>query len=386
MLFVHPKVDVRLRSLRRRRPWRWDAGRTVVVSLVLALSVLASMGALYWLVALAPFAAVGAILILRRPTDPIGWLLLGFICAASLAFALIDATAAEFATSSASLWATARAVVAAPVAAPAIFMLLLALTVVLPAGEFPPGAWGRRARISLVLIRAVILVQAFGPTLTGLRLVGSDTQTSVANPLAIAPGAAAWGPVVTGSWTVILVPLMAGAVSMLVGTRRSTGIERLQFRWIVYALAVVTGAVVLVPISMGIAILRYRLYEIDRIISRTLSYAVVTAILGAVFVGVILLMQTVLTSLTGGQTVAVAASTLAVFALFQSVRRRVQTTVDRRFDRARYDAERTATAFSSRLRDVMDMATVTTELRRTVASTMASAALGVWLRPRDGSR
>ena len=114
---------------------------------------------------------------------------------------------------------------------------------------------------------------------------------------------------------------------------------------------------VLLPIAIGIAILRYRLYEIDRIISRTVGYAVVTGILALVFVGTILVSQTVLASFFSGSSVAVAASTLVVAALFQPLRRRVQSVVDRRFNRSRYDAERTAAAFAAHLRDEVDLAT-----------------------------
>jgi DNA integrity scanning protein DisA with diadenylate cyclase activity len=140
------------------------------------------------------------------------------------------------------------------------------------------------------------------------------------------------------------------------------------------------------PIAVGVAILRYRLYEIDRIISRTISYALVTGLLAATFAILIVGLQAVLTPFTGGQTVAVAASTLAVFALFQPVLRRVRRAVDRRFDRARYDGERTAAAFSERLRDQVDMETVTTDLRATVAGAIAPTDLGVWIRPRGTGR
>ena len=111
----------------------------------------------------------------------------------------------------------------------------------------------------------------------------------------------------------------------------------------------------LIPVAIGIAILRYRLYEIDRIISRTLSYAAVTATLALVFVAVVLGLQAVLEPMTGENTIAVAASTLIVAALFQPLRRRVQSIVDRRFNRARYDAQRMVDAFSERLRDEVDI-------------------------------
>ena len=139
-------------------------------------------------------------------------------------------------------------------------------------------------------------------------------------------------------------------------------------------------AIGLLPIAIGIAVLRYRLYDIDRIISRTLSYAVVTGILVLVFAGIILMLQTVLTPITGGQTIAVAASTLAVFALFQPVLRRVRHSVDRRFDRARYDGERTIAAFADRLRADVDLVTVSDEISRTADAAVRPARIAVWLR------
>ena len=209
-------------------------------------------------------------------------------------------------------------------------------------------------------------------------------------------------------YTGMFVLLVGALVSLVIRWRRGSTVERDQVKWIAAASLVAliaetanvatfdarnpNGAIAiaaaialaLVPLAIGIAVLRYRLYEIDRIISRTLSYAVVTGVLAVVFAGIVLLLQTLLTPITGGQTIAVAASTLAVFALFQPVLRRVRRAVDRRFDRARYDAERTALAFSERLRSEMDLETVTsrpgartarstTSLRRVKGSGFGSA-------------
>ena len=131
---------------------------------------------------------------------------------------------------------------------------------------------------------------------------------------------------------------------------------------------------------MGVAILHYRLYEIDRIISRTIAYAWLTAVLGAVFVAMILLLQAVLQPFTQGQTVAIAASTLVAAALFQPLRGRVQHVVDRRFDRARFDAERTSAAFAERLRHEVDIETVRTDLRRTVDRSIRPSSIDLWIR------
>ena len=137
------------------------------------------------------------------------------------------------------------------------------------------------------------------------------------------------------------------------------------------------------PIAIGIAILRYRLFEIDRLVSRTIAYLVITGVLVAAYAGVILLLQGPLGVITGGETVSVALSTLVVAALFQPLRRRVQRVVDHRFDRARFDAERTTAAFSERLRDEVDIATVTADVDGTVRSALKPTLLGLWLRDQN---
>jgi hypothetical protein len=143
------------------------------------------------------------------------------------------------------------------------------------------------------------------------------------------------------------------------------------------------AGILLMPIAIGMAILRYRLYEIDRIISRTLSWAIVTSVLVAVFAGLVVGLQAALAGITQGQTLAVAASTLVAFALFQPVRRRVQRAVDRRFDRARYDRERTAAAFADRLRTEVDLEAVAGDLTRSVDGALRPRSLVLWLK--DGA-
>ena len=150
-----------------------------------------------------------------------------------------------------------------------------------------------------------------------------------------------------------------------------------------YILAVMTYSSV--PAAIAVAVLRYRLYEIDRIISRTVSWAFVTGILVVTFVALVVGLQAALDGITQGQTLAVAASTLVAFALFQPVRRRVQRAVDRRFDRARYDAEHTAAMFAERLRDEIDLETLTAELRATAAAAVRPREATVWL-PSRGDR
>ncbi len=139
------------------------------------------------------------------------------------------------------------------------------------------------------------------------------------------------------------------------------------------------------PIAIGIAILRYHLFEIDRLVSRTISYALITALLVGTYAAVILVLQGPLGAVTGGDTVSVALSTLVAAALFQPLRARVQSAVDRRFDRARFDAERTAARFAERLRHEVAIEAVTADLDATVRSAIAPAYLGLWLR-HEGAR
>ena len=186
---------------------------------------------------------------------------------------------------------------------------------------------------------------------------------------------------------------------------RSSGAERLQLKWFFYAaglsfalifasftgpkglfanLAFASGMVAmgLVPIAAGIAILRYRLYDIDLLIKRTLVYGATSAAIGATFFAGIVGLQAVISPLTSGSELAVAASTLVSFALFQPIRRRVQSAVDRRFDRSRYDAARTVDAFALRLRDQVDLDALRRELVAVARDTMQPAHASVWLRER----
>jgi hypothetical protein len=238
--------------------------------------------------------------------------------------------------------------------------------------------------------------------------VDANTEVAVPNPIALLPRTDLLELVPT---LTVIALLGVGVASMVVRYRRSSGLVRMQLRWLVASIAFVVIALMaafaalglfgdwvgdfvwipvivaypLVSVAIGVAILRYRLYAIDRIISRTLSWALVTAILAAISVAGLIGLQAVLAGVTQGQGLAVAVSTLVAFALFQPIRRRVQAAVDRRFDRARIDAQRTAELFSQRLRDQMDLAAITAELERTVDRGVRPRAVNLWIRPRGPS-
>jgi hypothetical protein len=200
---------------------------------------------------------------------------------------------------------------------------------------------------------------------------------------------------------VTMAGLLVGAVSLVLRFRRARGVEHLQLRWLALAAAcasvlLLTGLVAvylgrdvlvlaalalclaLLPLGTGAAILRYRLYDLDRIISRTLAYGLLTVLLGLGYAAVVLGLGRLLPE---GSSLVVAAATLAVAAIFQPARRRVQALVDRRFNRRRYDAARTIDGFSARLRDQVDLDTLTGELLAVVDQTVQPIRASLWLRP-----
>ena len=206
-------------------------------------------------------------------------------------------------------------------------------------------------------------------------------ETTTTNPFGVPGWPARFRSSIDLIWFDLLALFVLAVAALVVRYRRGDGIERLQVRWLAAAVAlclvgfaagmvelrvrteagplastlIAYAGILAMPIAIGIAITRYRLYEIDRIISRTIGYALVTGVLVLVFVGGVLGLQAALEPLTGGNTIAVAASTLIVAALFQPLRRRIQRAVDRRFDRARYDGQKVVDAFGRQLRDEVDL-------------------------------
>jgi hypothetical protein len=333
-------------------------------------------------------AAVGFLIISRRPGNAIGWV-----------YALVALTfaAAEFTGSYASRPLPARVWAAllpdplwiAAIPLGATLLLLLFPTGRLPSPRWRPVAWTAVAA-TVVAVVASLLTPGRMEYLPGAR-----------NPLGLERAGPALDLLVQVAFLVIAAALFAAAGSLIVRWRRARGVERQQLKWLAYAAAVLvvvtvlsdvlphglyvvlaTSMTLLFPAATGIAVVRYRLYEIDRIINRTLVYGLLTALLGGIYAAVVLLLGQLFGGL-GAQppSWAVAGATLAVAGLFQPARRRIQQTVDRRFNRRRYDAAKTIEAFSARLRDELDLDMLSAELLAVVEQTMQPTTASLWLRP-----
>lgn len=348
------------------------------------------------------FASVGALLMIRRPDNAVGWLMVtvglshgwAILAAASTFSAAAVGTAYGDHLTAVAGWFTL------------IFTMLGGflwplLPLILPTGRGQTRAWDRFVRGYVPVVILSIAMFAIQPGRLHL-------FQAITNPFGIGPdlrpliGVSFSTLVVNGS--VLIFPVVA--ISVISRYRSADHVVRQQLKWFLLASlvaiaglavaavnAAVTAAPVgeagvatfgfagaLVPVAIGIAILRHRLYDIDRIITRTVSWAVVTGVLGAVFIAGVVALQTALAGLTQGQTLSVAASTLGTFALFQPVRRLVQAAVDRRFDRARYDAERTVGGFAERLRFDEDLDGLGAALATTAHEAVRPAGVGVWIR------
>ncbi len=359
------------------------------------------------LVVYVPYATVGAILVHRRPGNIIGWLLFTIAWGFALAWLPVHAAAGELETLTAPPRVLAIAWFKSAWSLPLQFALISVLAIVFPSGRLPDG---RRRRPSIVLLAtmgAITIVAALLPVIQVLP-EGYEEMVGMPNPVVRLPERVLGLELAQFPAGALMFALLIGSIgAMLTRFRRASGVERLQLRWLVTGLAAVGVAVplglvlfgvfgstdigglawvpaivafTLPPIAIGIAVLRYRLYEIDRIVSRTIGWATVTGTLVAVFAGAVVALQSLLAGVTQGQTLAVASSTLVAFALFQPLRRRVQRVVDHRFDRARYDGERIAAAFAEQLRQEVDLGRVSAELTAAANVTVRPQTASVWLR------
>ena len=339
-----------------------------------------------------PFAAVGAVLVVRRPRNAIGWLLLLGAALGVLSAPQVSGPAGPLVSGTASLAERAFAWLANVTGIP-IFSCYALLAVIFPSGRLPAGRWGRAVRVLIVANAVALVVSAIKPSISVSLADGSTINA--ANPFALLPPSSE-GAVSTPGQIIVLGTLVLAVGSIVIRLWRAKGLERLQLRWLVASLvlscvgvlvAIVSGLWSLaflvfttIPLAIGVAVLRYRLYEIDRLVSRSLAYGLVTVVLLAVFGGAILLLSALLSPLTGGNTLAVAGSTLLVAALFQPLRRRVQAPVDRRFNRSHDDAERTLATFAARLRDEVDPQVLQAEILATVDAALQPTSISLWLR------
>jgi hypothetical protein len=361
--------------------------------LVVHRPVAGAVGYGYWregMVTTLVFATVGAVITTRRPEHPVGWLFLGAGLVGAAQLATGEFAAAFLAASGPSV-AVAVAAWASSQFQVMVVGLLVCLLLLFPTGRPPSRRWW----VLAWTVGAGVVLTWVGD---GLAPVRYEEFPGVENPFGIA-GLAAVVKGVAGAGGVLAVAGLLGALaSLVVRFARSRGLERQQLKWFVYAAGLGFAMLVLptpipdflewtlAPVGLSaaaaVAVLRYRLYDIDRLINRTLVYGVLTAVLGLGYAGAVLLLG----QLFGGvgqrtPSWAVAGATLAAAALFQPVRRRIQQAVDRRFNRRKYNTAKTIQAFSTHLRDQVDLDALSTELLAVVDQTMEPTRVSLWLRP-----
>ena len=335
---------------------------------------------------------VGALVASRYPANPIGWIFVGLIVSLGLTGAAegyvalaVDEGRLGGLTPWAALYATK------------VFLAFLATLfyalLLFPDGRLPSRRW----RFLLWAGTTGLVLAAAGALLRAGRL---DEHPRFTNPAGVDSPVVSW--LSASGFLLFTAALVGAAVSLVARFRRARGIERQQLTLLMAAGAFAAATFVVswpvrgvsdelansitlvgllaIPAAMGVAMLRFRLYEIDRVISKTLVYGGLTVILGAAYAGLVLAGQAVFSSFAGGGDLAIAVSTLVVAALFLPARARVQRFVDRRFYRRRYDAQRTLESFGARLREQVDLETLRTDLGATVHETMQPAHASLWLR------
>ena len=338
------------------------------------------------------YAAVGVVVARAQPGNPVGWILLVFILLITVGMDAGYYAVLAYTLGHHGLPLAQVAVVLEPLWGPGVALFPLVI-LLFPDGRLMSRRW-RWVLWAYAGLCACVLTAIFGQTIAAVadhdvRLDSFGDVQSTSHP----PG---WAVVFLVPIVVIWLSFVARQV---LSWRRSTGERRQQLKWLACGAAITlvsfavsqalpTSAVgqlfgigvVALPVSIGVGILKYRLYEIDRIISRTLAYAVVTGLLVGVYAGLVLLATQVLSL---SSPVAVAASTLAAAALFSPLRRRVQRAVDRRFNRARYDADKIVAAFAAQLKDVVDLDAVRDDLAAVVQNALEPAHVLVWIRPHE---
>ena len=373
----------------------------ILAALALAPSVWAQQDWSGWLI-VGSFAAVGLVLLWQRPREVVGWILLGIAVAFSALGAMLPGSASQVVDGHADAGVTFYAWLSAW-SASLFFGMFVALATLFPTGRFSAGRVGLAGRIAVAIPLGFSAVLAFAPSWQMTFTDGSTAQVLL--PFAVMPDWPGWPVLDDLVYVGVLASLAIAIAALVVRFRRARGPEREQYKWLLAALAATLSSVVFafgviflvdtndtwmwwpavlayptIPAAIGVAIRRYHLYDIDRIVSRSLSYLVVTGILVTVFAAAVIGLQAVLAGFTQGQTLAVAASTLVAFALFQPLRRRVQRTVDRRFDRARYDGQRTVDAFGEQLRIEVEPDAARSLLLETSSTAVQPSSAAIWLR------
>ena len=363
-----------------------------------------AVGAAVYFVAIAAFATVGAFVITRRPGNGIGWVFLAIGAVVS-----VRVTAAQYAEYSLlvrpdSLPGGEIILTLGEAVSTGMFALLGLALLLFPDGRLPSPRW----RKVLWILGAAAILGLLGLGLRPGPFADSEAFEGIVNPLGVGSDPEPFDALAGIGWLLVAGGVVACGVAMVRRMRHAHGIERLQLKWIAFAASLFAVAFVLIsmsffaglegptidplrtgvlglgfcaiPIAAGIAILRYRLYDIDVVINRTLVYGTLTATLAAAYLGSVLVLQLALSGVTEGSGLAVAASTLAVAALFRPARARIQQGVDHRFFRRKYNAHQTLEAFSARLRDEVDLGTLNAELRSVVRDTVQPAHVSLWLR------
>jgi hypothetical protein len=344
-------------------------------------------------VAVVSSVTVGAVLASRRPGHPVGWLLLVLGLSVVTAGAAMGAANYALVARAGDLPLAGAAAVYTSLSDPLWMACMGFILLLTPTGSPPSPRWRWCARVAVAALVVAVV--------SSLLLPLDESYRGFVNPLVVPVLTAPLRVVFAVSWLLIGLAVPIGAASLVVRFRRARGVERLQLRWLALAGAVAAMAVLAVlallatgneqllgwavgvcvavlPLATGAAILRYRLFDLDRIISRTVAYGLLTLLLGGSYAAVVLGIGQLLGR---DRSLLVAPATLAVAAAFQPARRRVQQAVDRRFNRRRYDAAQTIQAFALRLRQQVDLDALRGELLAVIDETMQPTHTSLWLRP-----
>jgi hypothetical protein len=391
------RSEARRPSLARARRLALAAPAPVLLAVGAAYALAAlnhhDLGNLAFLLTTPVAALVGGLIVARRPANPVGWLILGHalcfslgeLCRQYALYGLVTRPGAlplAYPIASVPYWIWGPGVACGFILWPLVF----------PDGRLVAPGWRLAVWYAVGATAVQTLLMAVQP--------GDHETPGVANPLGVAVLALADGRAVLDPRALWLSSALIAAASLVVRYRRAAGVERQQIRWPAYAVGLALAAVLPAPllppalvdplallslggiwVAIGVAILRHRLYDIDRLINRTLVYGALTGLLAAVYAAGVVLLQAACRAVTGQESdLAIVATTLAVAVLFRPLRRRIQAAIDHRFHRRAYDAAQMQAAFSQAARDEVDLARLTAELARVVDEAMRPSHVSLWLR------